>query len=528
MCAAGSSSPSQARSFVTLFFFSGLNIVAAAGVELANLRYFGAGAQKDAYDTAYLIPMMLIYLFGLDLWKGLSTALFSRLSVNESEERWRVFSSIVTIMLSIGSVLSVACVLLAPWIVSVVAPGYVFDTRAALCTHLLRLNVPVILLLSLTGFFDSVLVAHHIYGWSSLSQVMLKVAQVAAVLGWARHYGISVLPIGTLIGLSIALVAQTVMLRRNGIHYHFFYCDWHSPKLRLALRQVGPLFLCIAVAQLASLCLQNLASRGPVGTWACLMYATRFVGIISQLFVQPLSTSYAPRIARLVELNDVSAARDLTVRSATWLTYCTWTVALVIMLACEPLLLVVQPFTRLTLGDVGLLAFFMRILVLVGWCRGLGLLGIFFGLARAASWRVFLVAFCDAIVLGASVFILNALAGTYVALPTATLLGAAAGGIAGLVWLEGALGGIARVLARRIGAWALVILASGLIVWVVDAQLVSLVPGNPPLVHVLAVATLVLAAVASLGLACRLPELGAAVTRVRGWVHRRTGLVRTP
>jgi peptidoglycan biosynthesis protein MviN/MurJ (putative lipid II flippase) len=105
------------------------------------------------------------------------------------------------------------------------------------------------------------------------------------------------------------------------------YCDWKSPKLRVALRQIGPLFLSIAVAQLAALSVQNLATWGPVGTVACWNYSLRFVGIVSQLFVQPLGTSYAPRIGRLVELNDHAGARDLTVRSATWLTYCTWTVA---------------------------------------------------------------------------------------------------------------------------------------------------------------------------------------------------------
>jgi putative peptidoglycan lipid II flippase len=522
------SSPSQARSFATLFLFSGFNIIAAAGVELVNMRYFGAGPHKDAYDMAYFIPTMLIYLFGLDLWKGLSTALFSRLSVNESEERWRVFSSIVTIMLTVGSALCVACLFLAPWIVAVVAPGYTvvvppYDApRAPLCVHLLRLNLPVILLLSLTGFFDSVLVAHHVYGWSSLSQVMLKVAQVLAVLGWARHFGISVLPIGTVIGLSVALVAQTVMLRRHGIRYRPFYCDWKSPKLRVALRQIGPLFLSVVAAQLAGLCVWNVASLGAVGTVACLGYAVRLVGTISQLVVQPLSTSYAPRIARFVELGDSAAARDLTVRSATWLTYCTWTIALLVLLACEPLLKVLQPFTTLTTENVTLLAFFVKVLALVGWCKGTGLLGIYFGLAKGASWRVFLVNFCDAAVLGSTVVVLTLLVGTKVALPTASLAGAAAGGVAGLVWLEKSLGNIAGVLARRVIGWALVILATGLVVGFLDAYVVSMVPGNPPLAHVLAVAVLVPIAVSSVGLACKLPELEVAVARAKGWLRRRT------
>jgi peptidoglycan biosynthesis protein MviN/MurJ (putative lipid II flippase) len=514
MSAPGASSPSQARSVATLVFFSGLNIIAAAGVELANLKYFGAGWQKDAYDTAYFIPTMLIYLFGLDVWRGLSTALFSRLSVNETEERWGVFSSIVTIMVTIGGALCVACFFLAPWLVSVVAPGYAADPRAPLCVQLLRLNLPVILLLSLTGFFDSVLIAHHVYGWSSLSQVMLKVAQVLAVVGWAGSYGIRVLPIGTIIGLSFAMIAQTVMLRRHGIHYRLFYCDWQSPKLRLALRQVGPLFLSIVVAQLAALCVQNLATRGIVGTVACLNYAIRFVGIISQLVVQPLSTSYAPRIARLVELSDHLTARELTVRSVTWLTYCTWTIALVVMLACEPLLLVVLPYTRLTPDNVGLLAFFMRILVLVGWCRGLALHGIYFGLARGASWRVFLVNFCDAVVLGVSVVSLTALAGVYVALPTATLLGAAAGGVAGLSWLEAALGGIVRVVVRRIAGWAAVVLGIGLLVGVLDALVRERFPDSPPSVHALLVVIPVLALVPTVAIWFRMPEVAPAFQRL--------------
>ncbi len=517
MCAVEAASPSQARSVLVLFFFSSLNVVAGGTVELVNMAYFGAGPQKDAYDIAYFIPTMLIYLFGLDLWKGLSTALFSRLSVNESEDRWRVFSSIVTILLTAGSLLCVACLFLAPWIVSIVASGF-DEARATLCVRLLRLNLPVILLLSLTGFLDSVLVAHHVYGWSSLSQVMLKVAQVVAVLGWARYRGIVVLPVGTVIGLSTALVFQVLLLRRKGISYHPLYCDWKSPKLREALRQVGPLFLSVGVAQIASVCVQNVASRGGVGTVACLNYAVRLVGIVSQLVVQPLSTSYAPRIARLVELNDRAGARALTVRSATWMTYSTSTIALLVVLACEPALTILLPISRLSAADLGLIAFFMRILAWVSWCKGMGLLGIYLGLAQAASWRVFLVNFCDAVALGGGVIVLAVLAGPTVALPYASLAGAFAGGVAGVVWLEKALGSIVPVMARRIGTWAAVIVACGLAVGLLDRLAVSRLPGVPPLARAAVIVVLTVAVVPLAGWLCRAPELEAMLLRVRGRV----------
>jgi hypothetical protein len=178
----------------------------------------------------------------------------------------------------------------------------------------------------------------------------------------------------------------------------------------------------------------------------------------------------------------------------------------------------------LTLVDVGVMVFFMRILVFVGWCRGFGLLGIYFGLARAASWRVFLVNFCDAIVLGAAVIGLTDLAGIHVALPTATLLGAAAGGVAGLVWLERALGGVAPVLARRIAGWALAILATGLFVGTVDMQLISLVRGGSPLVHLLAVGLLTPMLLVFIGRYFHLAEFDTAVARLKDIVRRRLGL----
>ncbi|GEM_PF-4188098 len=520
MCAVEAKSPSQARSFVTLFFFAALNIVAGVGVELANLRYFGASPQKDAYDISYFIPHMLIYLFGLDIWKGLSTALFSRLSVNETEERWRVFSSILTVLLALGSALCVGCLFAAPWIVSVVASG--FDPgRATLCTFLLRLNVPVILLLSVTGFFDSVLVAHHVYGWSSLSQVMLKASQVIAVVGWAPHYGIAVLPIGTLTGLSLALVFQAILLYRRGLSYHFLYLDWKSPKLREACRQVGPLFLSVAVAQAAAVCLQNVASHGDTGTVACLNYAVRFVAIVTQLVVSPLCTSYAPRIARYVELRDQVGARALTLRSATWMTYATWTIALVIVLACEPLLTMLASFSRLTAADVSLIAFFMRILALVGWCKGIGLLGVYLGLAKAAAWRVFLVNFADAVTLATTVLVLAATVGPKLALPTASLAAAAAGGVAGLVWIQTGQGGFIRIFARRVLGWALLMGAIGLPAGLFDYWLTLTDRAGLPVLRLVISIGWVLVLVPLSGLLLRMPELPLAFRSIWTWLTRR-------
>jgi peptidoglycan biosynthesis protein MviN/MurJ (putative lipid II flippase) len=426
-------------------------------------------------------------------------------------------------MLGVGVPVCVGVAFLAPWIVSVVAPGF-DDARATLCTHLLRMNLPVILLLSLTGFFDSVLVAHHVYGWSSLSQVMLKVAQVVAVVGWARWYDIIVLPIGTIIGLSAAVVLQVLMLRRKGITYRPFYCDLASPKLREALRQMGPLFLSIGAAQIASLCVQNVASRGAVGTIANLNYAGRVLGALQQLVVQPLGTSYSPRVARLVELRDNLAARVLTVQSATWMTYGTWTIALLVILVCDPLLALATHFTRLTPADVALIAFFMKILALVGWCRGMGLLGIYYGLAKSASWRVFLIGLSDAVALGTAVVVLNAIVGVKVGVPVAMLVGAACGGLAGVVWLERALGQVARVLVRRTAGWALAVLATGLVIGLIDARLVALIPGNPPLVHVLVTVVLAPLLLAVLAKSFHFAELDAAGARVKEVMRRRLGL----
>lgn len=526
MSSAKADSPSQARSFLTLMLFSGLNIGSGIGVQIANLYYFGTGPDKDAYDIAFFIPTLLIYLFGLDLWKGISTALFSRLAVNETEEGQKLFSSILTLLITAGTSLSVLTFVLAPWIVPLVAGGFDAE-RTALAVKLLRMMIPVIVLLNLTGFFDSVLIAHHVYGWGSLSLVLLKVAQVTAVIGFASRFGIEVLPIGTVIGLAIALTLQVVMLRRQGLHYDWFYLNLRSPKLREALWQTIPVFLSVVAVQLSMVVVQNVASRGEVGTIAALNYAIRLMAITGQFLITPIATSFAPRIARSVEARDTVSAAALTNRNATWMTYATWTSALLVILAAEPILAFLFQYSgELADKDVVRIAFFMKVIALLSWVRGIALLGIHLSLAQSAAWHVFQINLAVALGSTITVLLLCVTAGIEVAVPTAYLAGGVCSAVVGVYWLHVAFGNVANVLVGRIAAWAGVTLIGGVAALLVNRLVVVLAPELPDIVYALVRVVVALLVVIPVATILRLPEMDVGLQAIRQAIGARLARIR--
>lgn len=501
------SSPSQARSFVTLAFFSGLNIVSGIGIQVANLLYFGTGAEKDAFDVAFFIPNLMIYLFGLDLWKGISTALFSRLAVNESEEGAKLFSSILTLLLVAGVVISVGIFVAAPWIVPLVAGGF-DQERTELAVKLLRMMIPVLVLLNLTGFFDSILIAHHVYGWGSMSMISLKVAQLIAVVGFAPWFGIMVLPVGTVIGLAIAMAFQIYILRRHDMCYHWFYINLRSPKLREALWQAVPMFIGVIAVQLAMVVIQNVASRGEVGTIAALNYAMRLMAITGRTLVTPIYTSYAPRIARLIESREIDAGRQLTLQNLTWITYITWTGAMLVVLAADPVLRFLFQWTSSDHPlDVGRIAAFMQLIALLSWARGVTMLGIYLSLAKSAPGQVLASHIALAFGSAAAVLCLPFISTLDVAVAGAHFAGAVCSACVGVYWLHHSLGAVAKPFIGRLLAWGTLILVASLLA-VAVGQLTTRVSAQTPVIIVALVQIAVaLPCVLLLAKFCRLPEI---------------------
>jgi putative peptidoglycan lipid II flippase len=301
------------RSFVTVSGISGLSLGIGLLQNIAIAGVFGATASKDAYDIASYLPRMMLFLFGLDLFKGISTSLFSRLDINKSEDPSKVFSTLVNGVILVSLFAIVVSEVFAKPLVGIIGKGLAPET-SQLAVNLTRLLIPTLGLIAVTSLIGSIMLAHHYYGLSEGLAILPKLAMLIGALVWGGKLGIWVLVYAMIFGLSAELPFMLYPLHRSGLKYSLIL-RVNSPAIKSALIDAVPLGIGTIAIYLAGVVLQQTVSYGEAGTVACFNYALLLSGTLITLVCQPASTVLAPRVTRTLEAQDYESSSSMLGKS---------------------------------------------------------------------------------------------------------------------------------------------------------------------------------------------------------------------
>src|SRR5438552_12306581 len=167
-------------------------------------RAFGAGPVTDAFFVAFRIPNLLRRLLAEG---ALSTAIIpvftEYLERNGRAEFGRMVRAVTGVATVVLCVVSGLGMLLAPWIVRVMAPGWNADPGViGLAGRLTSLMFPYILLVGLAALAMGALNAQHRFFTAALGPAVLNVAMILSVLVLAGRLSPPVfsLAVGVLVG----------------------------------------------------------------------------------------------------------------------------------------------------------------------------------------------------------------------------------------------------------------------------------------------------------------------------------------
>ena len=269
--------------------------------------YFGATALKDAWDIAYVIPWVLLGVAGFENFQGVATATFARLAETDREAGDTVLTTITLGLAGVAVVVGLVAFLLRASLVHVVAPG-LSATAAAIASRELAILAPTIPLIGIAMFFGSVQVAHGHAGATETVWLITRLIVIALLVGLPAALGVSRLSFGFVVGGTVALVTQVVLLRRTRLRFTR-RVDFRSFHVREAFAQ-GGLFVVFAITTQACIVAgRDLCSRGPEGTIAALGFAISLVGPVYQFVAKPLMLIEGPRLVRATQTDPRAALR---------------------------------------------------------------------------------------------------------------------------------------------------------------------------------------------------------------------------
>ncbi len=263
--------------------------------------FFGNSDAADALKAAFRIPNLLQNLFG----EGVLSASFIPVYANllargEKEEADRVAGAIAALLMVTTSVLVLIGVLVTPWIINVVTPGFEGPKRE-LCIVLVRILFPGAGLLVWSAWCLGILNSHGRFFLSYAAPVVWNCVIIAALVIFGGRSGEEALAEwvawGSVAGSAAQMLIQLpVVLRLLGRLR--LSLDHRISHVRTVVRNFVPVFFSRGVVQISSYVDAMLASFLPTGAVAAFTYAQILYTLPVSLFGMSVSAAELPAMSK--------------------------------------------------------------------------------------------------------------------------------------------------------------------------------------------------------------------------------------
>jgi len=274
-------------------------------------HYFGVSLAADAFNAAFRIPNFLQNVFGEGALSASFIPVYANLLARKDErEASRVASAVLTVLALVTAVIVLLGVLGTPYIVSIVAWGFVSERRE-LTIRLVQIFFPGAGLLVMSAWCLGVLNSHRKFLLSYTAPVVWNLAIIASLILFGSHSGnlegaqlgafqarLAILTAwGSVIGSALQFVVQlpTVFWLLRGLRPVF---DFANANVRTVIRNFFPVFMSRGVVQISAFIDAGLASLVPyIGAVSALGYAQSLYTLPVSLFGMSVSAAELPAMS---------------------------------------------------------------------------------------------------------------------------------------------------------------------------------------------------------------------------------------
>lgn len=268
---------------------------------------FGAGLTTDAFLVAYRIPNMLRRLLGEGALSASMIPVVAEYAAHPGRaDSVRMLRAVLGAAALLLSAVTVLGVLLAPWIVRVMAPGFARDPgQDALASLLARIMFPYLAVVGLGALAMGVLNAHGRFFASAAAPAVQNAAMILCVLALSSHLSppIASLAVGVVLGGLGQLAVQLPDLQRTGYLVAPSREITH-PAVGQVARLLLPSVVGLAAVQVNVFVITVLASLLAPGSISFLYYADRIMEFPLGLFGLALASAALPSMAHQVAAGD--------------------------------------------------------------------------------------------------------------------------------------------------------------------------------------------------------------------------------
>lgn len=238
--------------------------------------YFGNGQAASAFELAANIPTQF---YDLLIGGMLSSALvptFSGLNEKGKQDGLHEFGQLLGALIGLATVALMALVALlfvfALPIATFISGGPNQDPNVV--ADLLRITIPAILFLNLSGILTGALQARRRFGFTAFTATVFNLAAIACIVFFQAQLGVASLALGLLMGSVAQVMVQWPGLRGVPVKLSL---NWRLPGVSQVIRLFLPVAGGLLVAQIAVQVSFILASRISEAGPATMRYAAQVI-----------------------------------------------------------------------------------------------------------------------------------------------------------------------------------------------------------------------------------------------------------
>ncbi|HVV95375.1 MAG TPA: murein biosynthesis integral membrane protein MurJ [Hyphomicrobiales bacterium] len=330
------------RQFASVSGLTLLSRLVGFARDVAIAAFLGAGPLADAFMVAFRLPNHFRAIFAEGAFNAAFVPAYTRSLTEGGERGARDFAGeLLVLTVAVQLVILALALALTPWVVRLLAPGFVDQpVEFARTVALTRITFPYLGLISVVTLVSGMLNAHARFAAAAAAPVLLNLCMIGALF-LAPHFPTTAHALAW--GVTASGVAQLVLvlaaLWRGGIGFEL---NW--PRLDLGvrrfLRAFGPAVIGSGGQQIAMFADTIIATFLPRGSVSYLYYADRLYQLPLALVGIALGTVLLPELSRRLAEGDAIGARRRLNRAIEGALVLTLPCAATFLVLAEPLVAV--------------------------------------------------------------------------------------------------------------------------------------------------------------------------------------------
>lgn len=289
--------------------FKGTVVVVLVGViakfaafieEAVMAAYLGTTYQSDAYYMVWSIHGVVYPMMSVGIWKVFLPLYKRHVAKEEIDIAYALTNKSLSFFTTISLFVVVLLIFFAPTAVSIVAPGFIGNTRI-LCIKLVRISAPMYIFIIASAVYASVLQSHERFLGSQIREVASHIPTILSAIFFYRMYGVEAMAFALVIAGILRLVIEIPFVNWG----YRFKPDFkfNTQEFILMLKRFPSALVSAGVAQLNTLIDKAIASMLPAGSISGLNYGHKLTNVFSGLLSSAIATAMYPQMIEMIAQN---------------------------------------------------------------------------------------------------------------------------------------------------------------------------------------------------------------------------------